>query len=97
MTLDQFRRHARLRTGTRVDHETSNRALSGVLKRYQKEDRLEADVKLESEVYSRETKKSSFTFSANRGPVVRVNVEGAKIGGERLKRSGAGIRRGHGR
>ena len=85
MTLDQFRRHARLRTGTRVDHETSSRALSGVLKRYQKEDRLEADVKLVSEVYSRETKKSSFTFSANRGPVVRVNVEGAKVGGERLK------------
>ncbi len=85
MTLDQFRRYARLRTGTRVDHETSSRALSGVLKRYQKEDRLEADVKLVSEVYSRETKKSSFSFSANRGPVVRVNVEGAKVGGERLK------------
>ncbi len=86
MTLDQFRRHARLRAGTRVDHDTSSRALSGVLKHYQKQDRLEADVKLESEVYSRETKKSSFTFSANRGPVVRVNVEGAKVGGERLKR-----------
>lgn len=86
MTVDQFRRDARLRVGTRVDHDTNNRALSGVLKRYQKQDRLEADVKLESQVYSPETKKSNFSFSANRGPVVKMSVDGAKIGGERLKR-----------
>ena len=39
-----------------VDHDTSNRALSGVLKYYQKQDRLEADIKLESETYSADTK-----------------------------------------
>jgi outer membrane protein assembly complex protein YaeT len=57
-----------------------------VLKHYQKEDRLEADVKLEAQTYSAATKRSSFTFSANRGPVVKLNVDGAKISGERLKR-----------
>ena len=86
MTVDQFRRDARLRVGARVDHDTNNRALSGVLKRYQKQDRLEADVKLESQVYSPETKKSNFSFSANRGPVLKMNVDGAKIGSEKLKR-----------
>jgi outer membrane protein insertion porin family len=86
MTLDQFRHDARLQEGTRVDRDTNNRALSRVLKLYQKQSRLEADVKLESQVYTPETKRSNFSFSANRGPVVKLNVEGAKIGGERLKR-----------
>ena len=72
MSVEQFRHQAHLREGTRVDHDTSNRALSAVLKRYQKEDRLEADVKLEAQTYSAETKRSSFTFSANRGPVVKL-------------------------
>ena len=86
MTLDQFRRDARLKAGAKVDHDTNNRALSGVLKRYQKQDRLEADVKLESQSYNPEAKKSNFSFSANRGPVVKMSIEGAKISGERLKR-----------
>ena len=77
--------------GRKIDHDTSNRALSGVLKHYQKEDRLEADVKLESEVYVPATKRSDFTFSANRGPVVKLSVEGAKIGGDRLKTAGSGF------
>src|ERR1700739_387647 len=86
LSLDQFRHDAHLRDGTRVDHDSSNRALSGVLKHYQKEDRLEADVKLESQTFSPDTKKSNFTFSANRGPVVKLSVIGAKISAERLKR-----------
>ena len=86
MSAEQFRHQAHLREGTRVDHDTSNRALSSVLKHYQKEDRLEADVKLEAQTYVAATKRSSFTFSANRGPVVKLNVEGGKISGDRLKR-----------
>ncbi len=81
-----FRNDAHLKVGTKIDHDTSSRALSGILKHYQKEDRLEADVKLESEVYVPATKRSDFTFSASRGPVVKVSVEGTKIGGDRLKR-----------
>ncbi|HKD58894.1 MAG TPA: POTRA domain-containing protein [Terracidiphilus sp.] len=86
MTVDQFKRAARLRVGARVDHDTTNRALSGVLRHYQKQDRLEADVKLEKHEYIPDTKRSNFGFSANRGPVVKVNVEGAKLSSERLKR-----------
>jgi outer membrane protein assembly complex protein YaeT len=86
MTVDQFRHAGHLRAGKKIDHDTDNRALSGVLKRYQKEDRLEADVKLQSQAYVPSTKKSNFDFSAIRGPVVKVGIEGAKLSGERLKR-----------
>lgn len=86
MTLDEFRHDAHLRTGALIDHETDNRALSGVLKHYQKQERLEAEIKLESQVYAADTRRSNFTFLANRGPVVKVSVEGAKIGAERVKR-----------
>ena len=86
LTIDEFRRLAHLRTGTKIDRDTNDRALSGVLKHYQKEERLEADVKLESEAYHPETHRSEFTFSANQGPVVQVRVEGSKVSGDRLKR-----------
>ena len=86
MSAEEFREKAHLRSGRRVDHDTANRALSGVLKHYQKKDRLEADVKLESQTYAPDTDRSSFRFSASQGPVVRVRVEGAGIGNDRLKR-----------
>jgi outer membrane protein insertion porin family len=85
MSVDEFRRHAHLRAGAHIDHDTANRALSGVLKYYQKQDRLEAEIKLESENYAPDTNRTSFTFTANRGPVVKIRVEGAGVGSDRLK------------
>ena len=86
MTLDQFRHSARLHAGTKINHDTNNRALSGILKHYQKQDRLEADVKLQSQKYAPDSKKTNYGFSATRGPVVHVGIEGAKLSSERLKR-----------
>jgi outer membrane protein assembly complex protein YaeT len=86
MGVDDFRRHAHLKAGSRVDHETANRALSGVLKVYQRKQRLETEIKLESQQYAAETHKADFHFSANQGPVVKVLVEGASISQDRLKR-----------
>ncbi len=86
MTPDEFRRAAHLKSGERVDHDTANRALDGVLKHYQKEDRLEADVRLESAQYSSSTRTVSYRFAANRGPVVKVQVEGANISPEQVRR-----------
>jgi outer membrane protein insertion porin family len=85
MTADDFRRHAHLKANAHIDHDTVNRALNGVLKYYQAQERLEAEIKLESEHYAPETKRSNFSFSASRGPVVKVLVDGAKIGAERTK------------
>lgn len=86
MSVEEFRRHAHLKAGAHEDHDTGNRALAGVLKHYQRQERLEAEIKLEAQVYAPDTNKSSFRFSANRGPKVTVRVEGANIKGERLKR-----------
>jgi len=86
MSVDDFRHHAHLKAGQHVDNETGNRALAGVLKSYQRERRLEAEIKLESQLYVAENQKDNFRFSANRGPTVKVLVEGAKISSGRLKR-----------
>ncbi len=86
MTVEEFRLHARLWKIAHVDHDTVNRALDGVLRAYQRQDRLEAEVKLESAAYDRAAKAVDYRFTANRGPVVRVQVHGASIDPERVKR-----------
>ena len=85
MSAEDLRRQAHLNPGKTVDRETGNRALAGVLKHYQKQDRLEAEVKLESQSYSEQGHKTDFRFYANRGPVVKVLVQGASISSERIK------------
>ena len=86
MSAEEFRRHAHLKAGAHVDHDTTNRALAGVLKQYQGHDRLEAEIKLESEAYAADSRKANFRFSATRGPVVNVRVEGANMSPGRVKR-----------
>ena len=86
MSLESFRRHAGLRSGAHVDRDTVNHALDGVLRDYQKQGRLEADVKLESAQYNTATKSVDYRFSANRGPVVKVEVQGAAVDSEHVKR-----------
>ena len=86
MTVEEFRLHAHLWKIAHVDHDTVNRALDGVLRAYQRQDRLEAEVKLESATYDRAAKAVDYRFTANRGPVVRVEVHGASIDPERVKR-----------
>jgi outer membrane protein assembly complex protein YaeT len=85
MSAEEFRRHAHLKAGSRVDHDTSNRALASVLKRYQSKDRLEAEIKLESEQYEAATRKDNYRISANKGPIVKVLVQGVNMGPERVK------------
>ena len=84
MSLEAFRRDAHLRPGAAVNRETVSRALSDVLKVYQKQKRLEAEIKLTSQAYT--AHKVNYTFSAVRGPVVRVVFEGAKPGEDGIKR-----------
>ncbi|MDR3740652.1 MAG: POTRA domain-containing protein [Terracidiphilus sp.] len=86
MSVESFRRYAHLRAGMHVDRDTVNRALSGVLKQYQKQNRLEADVKLESQVYNAATKQTDYKFTAARGPAVELKLSGAGLDNEQLKR-----------
>jgi outer membrane protein assembly complex protein YaeT len=86
MSKEQFERQARMKPGSLVEHETVNRALDNVLKHYEKQGRLEADVKLASEKYAAGGRTADFQFTANQGPVVKVQVEGAGIDEGRIHR-----------
>ena len=85
MSVEEFRRYGRLRRGALVDHETANRALSGVLKHYRNQGRLEAEIKLESEDYDPASRRTNFRFSANQGPRVRVMVQAIGMTQERIR------------
>ncbi|MGA7859157.1 MAG: POTRA domain-containing protein [Terracidiphilus sp.] len=85
MSAQAFVRHAHLRAGSHVDHDTVNRALAAVLRYYKSQNRLEAEIKLESQTYAPDTDKSNFKFSATQGPVVKVHVEGAGISADRVR------------
>jgi outer membrane protein insertion porin family len=79
LTPEEFRRHAKLKPGHTVDQQTTGKALNGVESYYRKEDRLEAEVKLESKDYVTAKNAVDFQFSATRGPVVRVVVDGVSL------------------
>jgi outer membrane protein assembly complex protein YaeT len=86
MSVEDFRRYARLRAGAHVDHNTGSRALAGVLRIYRKQQRLEAEIKLEDQRYAAKTNSVDFHFSVTRGPLVKVLVQGAEISPARIKR-----------
>jgi outer membrane protein assembly complex protein YaeT len=84
MSVEEFRRHAHLRAGAKVDRETVNRALAGVLDYYRSHQRLEPEIKLEAKSY--DAQRENYRFNASQGPVVKVLLEGASPGEERIKR-----------
>jgi len=86
MTTEEFRHYAHLRAGGHVDHDTANRALTGVLKHYRSQERLEAEIKLESADYDAASKRTNFRFSATQGPQVKVLVQGVNMARERIRR-----------
>jgi outer membrane protein assembly complex protein YaeT len=85
MNAEEFRHYAHLKPGAHVDHDTANRALSGVLKHYRSNERLEAEIKLESDPYDPATKRTNFVFSANQGSRVKVLVQGASMSQDRVR------------
>jgi outer membrane protein insertion porin family len=85
MSVASFRRYAHLRNNAHVDRDTGNRALSGVLKHYQGQERMEAEIKLISAKYDPQSKTVNYSFLANQGPEVHILLEGASISAERLK------------
>jgi outer membrane protein insertion porin family len=85
MSATEFRRVAHLRIGAHVNRDTVSRALAGALKHYQKQNRMEAEIKLVSEQYQAASRKVNYQFSVNRGPVVDVTVEGANMEQDDIK------------
>ena len=79
MDVPTFRKKSKLKAGSKVNSDTASRALTGLRKQYQKQERLEANVSLASTKYQRPTNHLNYDFEADRGPVVKIIVEGAKL------------------
>ncbi len=79
MTVPAFRKTAKLKAGSKVGSDTVSRALTSLRKHYQRQQRLEANVSLASSQYRRPTNHLNYDFEADRGPIVRIIVEGAKL------------------
>jgi outer membrane protein insertion porin family len=85
-SAEEVRNIARLRSGNKVTVAGLTNALRRLRKRYQSQERLEAQVTMTQRVYHRETNLVDYTFDINRGPVVDVKVEGAKLRRGRVKK-----------
>ena len=85
MTVPAFRKTAKLKAGSKVNLDTVSRALTGLRKHYQKQQRLEANVSLASSQYQPPTNHLNYSFEADRGPVVHIIVEGAKLSTGKVK------------
>ncbi len=79
MSPEEFRKRARLKAESKVTRETTDRALSGLRKHYQKQQRLESDVSVKSTDYEAPTNHLNYSFGVDRGPAVTIQVVGAKL------------------
>lgn len=86
LTPESFRKYSGLKQGQKVNQDTTGHALSGLLKHYRKDQRLEAEVKLESQKYLPANKTIDYQFAANRGPIVHVIVDGVKLSQARIRK-----------
>ncbi len=78
-SAEEVRKITKLRSGDKVTAAHRTRALQRLRKRFQKKDLLEAQVTMTQRTYHPETNLLDYTFEINRGPVVDVKVEGAKL------------------
>jgi outer membrane protein assembly complex protein YaeT len=69
----------KLHTGDTVSAARVRRALERLRKRYQRRDRLEAQVALVHREYHEDTNRLDYVFGIERGPKINVAVEGAHI------------------
>jgi outer membrane protein insertion porin family len=84
LTLEQFKKKGKLKTGKKVSRDTTSNALTRLRAQYQKKDRLEAAVTLQKQTYVPVRKQLDYNFHADQGPVVKVMVEGVKLSKSRL-------------
>jgi outer membrane protein insertion porin family len=86
MPLETFRKKSKLKFDSKVNRDTTNRALTALRKEYQKQQRLESDVNAKSKQYQPATNHLNYQFGVNRGPIVTIEVEGVKLGKGTIKR-----------
>jgi outer membrane protein assembly complex protein YaeT len=86
LTEQQFRSKGKLRRNSKVNRNTVSRALTRLHKDYSKQGRVAAVVSLASTQYVPATNRVNYGFLANQGPLVKVVVEGAKIGEKEVRK-----------
>jgi outer membrane protein insertion porin family len=84
LTVEEFRKKSKLKTGSKVTRDSVTNALSRLRKQYQKRDHLEATVTLLKQTYVETRKQVDYDFRVNEGPEVKVVVEGVNISQNRL-------------
>ncbi len=85
-SAEEIRNIAKFRSGNKISASKVTNALQRLRKRYQSQERLEAQVAMIQRVYHPESNLVDYTFDINRGPVVDVKVEGAKLRRGRVKK-----------
>ena len=83
---DELEDIAKLHPGAGVIASRVTRALQRIRARYQKQDRLLAQVSLADRLYHPERNTLDYKFKIERGPIVQVVAEGFKLGRRTLKR-----------
>jgi outer membrane protein assembly complex protein YaeT len=86
-TTEQISDIAKLRGGDSVTAQNVTRALQRLRKKYQKQDRLEAQASMVTRTYRPESNTVDYTLNIVRGPVVAIHVEGARLTSAVIKRS----------
>ncbi len=72
--------------GHSVTVERLRKGLTGLRKRYQKQDRLEAQVAVANRLYHPDTNLLDYVLDVQRGPTVAVRIEGAKLSRGKIKK-----------
>ncbi|MGA7521898.1 MAG: POTRA domain-containing protein [Acidobacteriaceae bacterium] len=85
MTVPAFRKKAKLKRDSKVTSDTVSRALTRLRKHYQSQRRLEADVSLASSKYQKPANRLNYDFQADRGPIVKIVVEGASLSNGKIR------------
>jgi outer membrane protein insertion porin family len=79
LDLKTFRKKGKLKEGSKVNRDTVSRALNGLRNQYQKRERLEANLALQSKQYQPSANHLNYKFAADQGPVVMIRVDGTKL------------------
>jgi outer membrane protein assembly factor BamA len=86
MSLEEFRKVSKLKAGKKVDRQTVSRALTRLRKYYDKKQRWAGSVTLETKEYHPNTNQLDYAFRAKEGPLVSVQVDGAKYSRSAIER-----------
>ncbi len=79
LTIDKFRKAAKLKQNSSVTRDTVNTALDNLRAHYQKQQLLESKVTLTDKKFDPPTNHLNYTFNVNQGNKVVVVVNGVKV------------------